>query len=364
VRPVGATTRVAWAGSGEALSGSPGGVVAEFHFREGDTVRRGDILLRLDTARLDIERAKRQQTIRAGEDELATGAELLKSMARQLEADRAVSEAELDQAREEDRSSRARRELDIGQATDDLAQAEREEARQRTSIERGVGSRVDLDRAIAQAAEARTKLARVRLPVAGGRVKVLERRLAQLPEDHASRRQELGMRLAQKRGEVGAARRDLEELDRQRDRATIVAPCDGVVISSQLKVGDVLERGRPVVEIAEQRGFVFEAAVPSEEVARLQVGLPVRIKLDAYDPQRYGPATGRIAFIAPDSTVPEGQRTAVYLVRIELDGGEVGRGAYRGRVKLGMAGQAEVVTGRESLLSLLVRKIRHPISLG
>jgi hypothetical protein len=51
-------------------------------------------------------------------------------------------------------------------------------------------------------------------------------------------------------------------------------------------------------------------------------------------------------------------------VRIELDGGEVGRGPWQGRVKLGMAGQAEIVTDRESLLSLLVRKIRQSISLG
>ena len=39
-----------------------------------------------------------------------------------------------------------------------------------------------------------------------------------------------------------------------------------------------------------------------------------------------------------------------YTVRIAVPRDEVGRGAYRGRVKLGMAGQAEIVTGRESLL--------------
>jgi hypothetical protein len=34
-------------------------------------------------------------------------------------------------------------------------------------------------------------------------------------------------------------------------------------------------------------------------------------------------------------------------VRIDLDGDEVGRGAWRGRVKLGTAGRAEIVTARE-----------------
>jgi hypothetical protein len=51
-------------------------------------------------------------------------------------------------------------------------------------------------------------------------------------------------------------------------------------------------------------------------------------------------------------------------VRIGLDRDEVGQGDRVGRVKLGMAGTAEVITGRESLLSLLARKIRQTISLG
>ena len=49
---------------------------------------------------------------------------------------------------------------------------------------------------------------------------------------------------------------------------------------------------------------------------------------------------------------------------IAVDGEYVGRGASRGRVKLGMAGQAEIVTGRESFLALLVKQIRQSISLG
>jgi hypothetical protein len=93
------------------------------------------------------------------------------------------------------------------------------------------------------------------------------------------------------------------------------------------------------------------------------VGLPVRIKLDAFDHQRYGVATGTVSYIAADSTTKDG-RTAGYLVRIDLDGDEVGRGDLRGRIKLGMAGKAEIVTDQERLLFLLVRRIRQSISLN
>ena len=61
---------------------------------------------------------------------------------------------------------------------------------------------------------------------------------------------------------------------------------------------------------------------------------------------------------------PAEQHTAIYLVKIQLEGEELGRGEFRGRVKLGMAGQAEIVTGQERLLTLLVKKICQTISLG
>ena len=70
-----------------------------------------------------------------------------------------------------------------------------------------------------------------------------------------------------------------------------------------------------------------------------------------------------MATIAPDSTVGEG-KGAAYVVRVEVDAEEVGHGSLRGPVKLGMAGQAEIVLERRSLLSILVQRLRRTISLG
>jgi hypothetical protein len=51
-------------------------------------------------------------------------------------------------------------------------------------------------------------------------------------------------------------------------------------------------------------------------------------------------------------------------VRIELDGDEVSGWGIGDRVKLGMVGQAEIVTGEESLLALLLKRIRRTASLN
>ena len=125
-----------------------------------------------------------------------------------------------------------------------------------------------------------------------------------------------------------------------------------------------LSASQAAAEIAEQSGFRFDAVVPNEEMAHLAVGMPARIKLEAYDYQKYGVLNGTVRFISPDSGLPEGQQAPSYIVRIELKGDEVGHGELRGRVKLGMAGYAEIVSDQEGILSLALRSIRRTISLG
>ena len=136
-----------------------------------------------------------------------------------------------------------------------------------------------------------------------------------------------------------------------------------MVIKGDVKLGDLLEPGKPVLELARQEGFVFEGSVASEEVGHLAEGMAVRIKLDAYNYQQYGTIGGTVQFLSPDSGREGEERTVTYTVRIALSSDEVGRGEYRGRVKLGMTGQADIVTGHRSLLALLVNRIRQTIRL-
>jgi hemolysin D len=245
-----------------------------------------------------------------------------------------------------------------------LQNAQHEEAQARQLVARELVARDDLRKASARVREATEKWERARLPVDTGRVEVLRRALELAARDYAVRRQELHTKQGLKRADIEALRLELANLRLEREQAVIRAPMDGIVTIGDLKVGDVLERGKPVIEIAEQRGFHFEAMMPSEEAGHLQVGLPARIKLDAYDYQRYGTVAGTVVFISPDSGMPAGQGTATYLVKIELARDEVGRGEFRGHVKLGMTGQADIVTGQGRLLALLVKRLRQTISLG
>jgi multidrug resistance efflux pump len=363
VRPVESPTK-AFAAGGEGAGAGFGGRVVEVNFRVGDQVRRGDVLIRLDTERLDHEIAKCERAARAAEDELADLRRLARSAKRQYEAARAKAEAELAQALGEVARAGERRAVDVRLAQEELESAADEERRLRELVARRAAAESDLVRASSRLREAGEKLHRARLPVEDGRVAVLRRALALTERDDAVRRDELAMKQAAKRAEIDTARIELAGLRLGREQSVIRAPQDGVVTAGEVRVGDVLERGRPVGEIAAQAGFRFEAQVPSDEVADLRAGMPARVRLDAFDPQRFGAAAGSVCFIAPDTGAPEANRPATYLVRVEMDGDVIGPGGFRARARLGMTGQVEVVTGRESLLALLLQRVRRTVSFG
>jgi multidrug resistance efflux pump len=364
VRPVVTPLKVFNGVRGEVLSASTGGRVAAVHFREGDEVKAGALLIRLETGHLDNDIAKLRRQARAAEEALARLQRLRGLTRRQLEGARAKAEAELAQAREEVDQARKRRAIDVRLSGVEMESAQDEERRLRQLAAIQAAAPADFVRAVARLRESGEKLAKARLPVDESRVQVAQRGLELIEQDYAVKQEELELKGLAKQDELEAARIDLANRELERGQAEIRTPLDGVVTRGDVKVGDVLEPGKPVLEIAQQTGFLFEAVVPSEEIGHLRVGMPARVKLDAYDHQRYGTVPGTVCFLSPDSGLAEGQPKATYLVRIALEGDEVGRGEFHGRVKLGMSGQADIVTGQESVLSLLLKRIRQTISLG
>jgi multidrug resistance efflux pump len=364
VRPVTSPLKVVNDSSGAALSASFGGRVLEVNFHQGKGVRQGEVLIRLDTERLDNEISKRKRSILAGEEELQRLGHLGELSAWQYATVKAKAEAELAQAREEIVQAKNRQATDVRLAELELEDAGQEETQLRKLVEHEFAPRNDLRKATARVRETEEKLKKTQLPIDDRKIEIFRQALALAEKDYAVKRKEQEMQRGLKQGEIEAARIELANLELERKQGVIRAPMDGIVTTGDVKVGDFLERGKSVVEIAEQKGFRFEAAVPSEEVGNLRVGMKARIKLDAYDYQRYGTVAGTVIFISPDSGVPEGQRATLYLVRIELEQKDLGRGKLRGQVKLGMAGHAEIVSGQESLLALLVKQIRQTISLG
>jgi multidrug resistance efflux pump len=357
MRPVAATVKVF--SSPRAESSGLSGRVAEVCARPGDVVKAGQVLLRRDTERLDNEIARKRRALQAAEEELARLEVMRKLQARQAAAAKLRGEAEVAQAEQELAQAAQRREADVKLAESEAEAAEDELRRARRLIASRAATEEEVGKARAAAGVARARLEKARLPADDGKARVARQALAVVEREAEVKAEELAARQLLKRAEADSARLEVANLDLERRECEVRSPIDGVVTSGEPKPGDALEPGKPVMEVAAAGRLMFEAVLPSGEMAGVEVGMAARVRLDAYDWQRYGVLTGRVCFVAPDSTANEGK--AGYVIRVEVESEELGSG---GVAKLGMTGQAEVVLERRSLLAILVQKLRRTISLG
>ena len=103
--------------------------------------------------------------------------------------------------------------------------------------------------------------------------------------------------------------------------ARITAPMDGVVIKKGVELGDTItsgvssfSAGTVVFTVADLKSLIIKVNLNEVDIAKIKVGQPVRISLDAY-PQRA--FTGKVRFVAPAADLVE--KIKVFKVEIALD---------------------------------------------
>jgi multidrug resistance efflux pump len=277
------------------------------------------------------------------------------------------TQAELKQVLEQIEESKKRRASEIELARLALVEAQINLRRFEKLVVTKAVTDSQLREARRQANEWAVKLEAAKIPVDESRVDVLRKGLLVNEQANAARCAQLRMQMQTKQGSIEALEFELANLDLQRRHAALTSPTDGVVTALRIQVGDIVQPGAAVVTITEQRGFRIDLSVSSDQVGHLSVGMPARVRLDAYDYQIYGTLSGTVVYIAPDtlvSALPDGKTVASYTVRVALPQDYLDDGEHRGEVKLGMTGLAEIITEKESLFMLLVRGIRRSFSLG
>jgi HlyD family secretion protein len=365
VRPVSSPEGVYVRGNSEALSASATLRVGKVFYHQGDRVNKGDVLILLDTPKLETDIVKNKDRMKTLQATLRERGHELQLKKNEHEAKLAADRKLIDEAKEDVRKAKEERKIKIMNSRVELKVARaKAETTRRLAATRAAG-REAMEEDNAKADAAQLKLEQALLPVNEENVAAREQVLA--TDDQLFRGQEsaIQQQIAATEGEIKQAEGDLVNLKGQLAFAEVRAPLTGIVTREEVKVGDELPPGKPFTEIAVENGYNFEAEVTSEDRGHLQLGLPVNIKLDAFDFQSYGTVKGEVLSISPDSTVKEqnGSSRTVYLVKIKLLGEQVGSGDKQGTVSLGLQGTADIVTHEASILSILVKKLKQSISL-
>lgn len=146
------------------------------------------------------------------------------------------------------------------------------------------------------------------------------------------------------------------------EQTNIIAPTDGIVKSIRVTtLGGVVRPGDEILQILPtESDLIIEAKVKPADMAFMKVGLPAKVKLDAYDYSIFGSMKGAVTYISPDALTEETKTGPITYYRVKVNIGEkdfLGQKAQEIEVRPGMTATIDIRTGERTILSYIMKPI-------
>lgn len=147
------------------------------------------------------------------------------------------------------------------------------------------------------------------------------------------------------------------QLRQEQTLYTLKAPVGGTVSGLAGRyAGSYIQPGEVVGLVSPDSTLVVECYVPPKDIGLLQIGQLVRFQVEAFDYNQWGLLEGRVMEVANDFTLLDKQQPA-FKVRCRLAQSWLQlKNGYRGHLKKGMTVQARFTVTRRSLFQLLYDK--------
>jgi HlyD family secretion protein len=362
-----------------------GGVVGELRARDGDVVKAGDVVVRLDDtvtkAGLAIvtknlnglwARAARLEAEQRGADRIVFPPQLLDQMADDDVKNVIGSETKLFNVRSTGRIGQKQQLRErIAQLNEEIAglsAQEQAKTREIALVEKElVGVRglfnqqlvqisrlTVLERDAARLAGERAQFIAARAQ-AKGKITEIELQIFQIDKDLVS---EVSKDLRETNDKIGEFVERKVTAEDQLRRIDIRAPQDGVVLQSNVHtVGGVVTAGDTLMLIVPQTDSLsVEARVNPQDIDKLLIGQQTVLRLTAFNQRTTPELNGEVSRVSADTTTDQRTGQAYYTIRISLPPSEVARlGAAR--LIPGMPVEAFVQTGERTMLSYLAKPL-------
>ena len=325
----------------QIIQAADGGVLFELRVQEGQAVKAGQILAVLEKERAQAgfkEIVARVASLRAILDR--TNAEISQKPLLFNKQSAAFPEFTTAQA---GLYMQRKKTLDeeMGYLQEALANAKEELDMNQKLMKTGDTSRLDLLRSERQV----TDLA--------GRISATRNRYLQEARQDASKAEE----------ELATTQQKLNERQSILNHTDLTSPVGDVVKYLRVNtIGGVLRPGDELMQIAPtDGGFFVEGRVTPSDVGSLKLGLPVTVRVDAFDYSIYGTLKGSLTHISPDTLSEQGSRgetNVLYRIQVRLDADQSHNPRAQDIViKSGMTTSLDIRTGERTVLQYLIKPI-------
>ena len=366
-----------------------GGVVGELLARDGDVVKSGQILVRLDdtvtkanlaivTKNLDaaMARAARLEAEQRSADKIKFPPQLTERASDPDVAAVMVSEGKLFDVRVTGRTGQKsqlrERVTQLNEEIAGLTAQENAKAQEIALVEKelaGVRQLYDqhlvqisrlttLERDAARLNGERAQYVASRAQ-AKGKITETELQIIQVDKDMVS---EVSKDLRETNDKIGEYIERKVTAEDQLRRVDIRSPQDGIVEQSTVHtVGGVITAGDTIMIVVPQSDDLqVEAKVNPADIDKLQVGQKTLLRLSAFNQRTTPELNGVVSRVSPDVTTEQRTGQSYYTIRVSMPPEEIAR---LGEVKLipGMPVEAFVQTGDRTMMSYLMKPLHDQL---
>ncbi len=271
------------------LTSEVAGRIEEIYVKEGDQVKQGQPLVRLDPTQLQSSQEAQAAGVQAALSDVQN------ARTQVLAAENAVAQARQGLTVSEAAVAQARQGIITAQTSVDRAQvdvntAQRELKRTTELIESGVASRSEYDTARDRLEQSQVALRTAQAQLQAQKLGVQEAQARANQQRVAVRDSQTGVQRAQSGVATSEARATQQQAilrgsSSQRSKATQISPLTGVIADLPTRVGEFAVASfssTPLMTIADMSTINVEVNVDETEIANVEVGQIAKIKVDAF----------------------------------------------------------------------------------
>lgn len=358
-----------------------GGILQELLVGQGDRVTKGQVLMRLS----DVVSSSEERGTEAKSDSLKLKKSRLEAESEGKEfvvpedlmkkiPDIAQSELDLYRSRQqelknavsilEDKIAKVEADMDETQAQVNRLSSSRGSLQQELSITRDM---------VAQKAVSKLEQIRLEREVndVSGQINASQERIGGLKSElSAAQKQKADQgdrfrsqaltELSEVKTQIAQLSESLKSIGDRVSRAELKAPVDGIVNNIAVRtIGGVIEPAQRLIEIVpvDDQLKVVARVLPSD-IAFLKVGQAVKVKISAYDSQRYGSLDGKLVRVGA-SSVSDNDGNVFFEIEVRTDKNYLGTPEAPLPITPGMVATTEVITGKRTIMAYLLKPFLH-----
>lgn len=297
----------------------------------GRAVRRGALIVQLDTTRLRLRREELEVAVR-------TGAEASRALQAELAAEEGVQGAVERVARRSSQTAKARTALDQKA----LEFKQEESAIGERLHEASVISGIDALRS-----EAETETQRSKVFLSSAQAALDEATSAMNLRERETRLAAVRLNIVEAQAQVARWKAQIDTLDHEIEQHSIRAPVDGVIADIMtISVGMTLTSQQHIATLIPEGPVRVVSRFAPQQNGRLRAGQPATLRFDAFPWTQFGTVTAHTSAVGQE---PRDGSLRVELVIVEANPSI--------SLRHGMTGSCEIEVERTSPLRLLLRAI-------